>query len=75
MSIQYKVITFKLIIIYVGRTFKMQFVEKGILTYISYFSTHVLYNWGKLICDAHNIKANYHCKHQDLPFKVFHGCI
>ena len=75
MSIQYEVYNFKLIIIYVGRTFKMEFVEKGILTYISYFSTHVLYNLGKLICDPHNIKANYHCKHQELPFKVFHGYI
>ena len=70
MSIQYEVYSLKLIIIYVGRTFKMEFVETRILTYISYLSTHVLYNW-----DAHNIKANYHCKHQELAFKVFHGYI
>ena len=59
MSIQYEVYRLKLIIIYVGRTFKMEFVETCILPYISYLSTHVLYNWGKLICDVHNIKANY----------------
>ena len=73
MSIQYEVYRLKLTIINVGRTFKMEFVETHILTDISYWSTHVLYNWGKLICDAHNIKANYHCKHQELAFKVFHG--
>ena len=44
MSIQYEVYSLKLIIIYVGRTFKMEFVETRILTYISYLSTHVLYN-------------------------------